>query len=110
MEDKCKLISSVLDEIESNREIETDVVVKNIADKIKELGFSVAEDMNDAEEDLKEMGFSPDEFEYNLYDDDCVRECKNPDWYEHPWDWYRFSVNSVSCGDAEIFYVDCEGD
>ena len=74
MEDKCKLISSVLDEIESNREIETDVVVKNIADKIKELGFSVAEDMNDAEEDLKEMGFSPDEFEYNLYDDDCVRE------------------------------------
>lgn len=110
MEDKIKLISSVLDEIESDKEIETDVVLESIADKIRELGFTVAEDENEAEEELTEMGFSSDDFEYNIYDDDCVRECKNPDWYEHPWDWYRFSVHSVSCGDAEIFYVDCDGD
>lgn len=110
MKDKRELICNMLNEIEANRKIEAETVAKSIVEKIRELGFEAEEDEQQAEEALTDMGFSADDFEYELYDDDFVRECKNHEEYRHPWDWYRFSVNSVSCGDTEIFYVDYEGD
>lgn len=118
MEDKCKLISSCLDNIETNRETEVGEVVEQICKNLKEKGFLVEEDDWSAEnaltEALEEKGSekTKDDYEYNSWDDDCVRECSNEyeSDYRHPWDWYRFGICSIECDGIEIFYVTYEQD
>lgn len=118
MEEKTKLISKCLDNIETSRDTLVEDVVAQICKNLDDAGFAAEEDEWSAKQtlldELEEKGSNKtkEDFEYNFWDDDCVRECANE--YEsdccHPWDWYRFGICSIECDGIEIFYVDYEID
>lgn len=99
-------LNFLFDDIESNREVLIDDVVRSLTKKIESLGFETAEDDMDAIEKMEGKGFSDNDMDFRYWDGDVVREFKNPDYLKHPWDWYSFSICSVACGDTEIFYIE----